>query len=79
MLTFLRYLLWLPTPLITPEQALQIARTECQECALEWELPEATEGLRTWIVWAASEFAGSPRIVSNNHSGKMISTSFLRW
>jgi hypothetical protein len=50
-LQLIRGLLRIPAPLISAEQALSVARAECERRGWKWGQPAVSEGLRHWCIW----------------------------
>jgi len=70
-LNMLRFLLRIPAPRITKEEALRIAREEVIRQGDTWGIPAVQQKLRTWIVWSNRDVVGSPFVEVDNQTGQV--------
>jgi hypothetical protein len=71
-LKLVRRLLQIPAPLISAEQALSVARAECERRGWNWVQPAISEGLRHWHVWADRGSKPSAFVVICQRSGEVV-------
>jgi hypothetical protein len=62
----LRRLRRIPEPVVSRDQALQIAESVARAEGLSWTMPLVIEELRTWVVRTAAHTIPSPWIVIDN-------------
>jgi hypothetical protein len=77
-ITFLRFVLFLPKPLLSKQQALEIARAECEDRGWPWREPVlAQEHLRSyWFVTDWQFKGGNATIAVDYRSGKIVHAAF---
>lgn len=68
----LRKMFFMPEPRITREQALEIARAECERRSWLWKDPATTEGLRYWYIDTVRDIKGSPWLLVSQQTGEVI-------
>lgn len=71
-LRLIRIILGIPQPLISLDQALALARAECERNGWKWGTPQATEGLKHWRVWADRESRPSAFVIINQANGEIL-------
>jgi hypothetical protein len=71
MLRLIRYLLRIPPPLITREQAVEIARQWGEANGYGATNPRAEERVWTWIVWLTPDRDPSPYMYVDNRTGEI--------
>ena len=72
MIQLVRRLLRIPAPLISVEQALSLARAECERRGWKWGQPAVSEGLRHWCVWADRGSRPSAFVVVCQRNGEVV-------
>ena len=72
MLRFLRMIFFMHPPQISKEQALELARKECERRGWEFKDPQIEEQLRGWWVWIDCRSTTSPFVLIDNQSGKTL-------
>lgn len=67
-------------PSISRDEAIEIARRECEKRGWVWAEPTAVRwGLRKWTVWTNADGIGSNAVFSiNRSSGTVEAARFLR-
>jgi len=68
----LRTLLFIPQPRITKDEALEIARQECERRGWGWRNPHVTEELKTWLIWTMGGMRPSPFVAVNQQTGEVV-------
>ncbi len=77
-LSIIRRLLFIPSPLIDAKRALSIATEECISHGCPIGNCRIIEGLKTWTIWA-NDNKGSPFVVVDQQTGSVIKyASILR-
>jgi hypothetical protein len=72
MLALIRRLLRIPPPRISAEQALAMARAECDRRGWRWDRPVLIEGLRHWRFWADGNCKSSAFVVICQQTGEVV-------
>jgi len=71
-MSLFRMLLRIPSPRLSREDALTIARTVCLERGWRWNRPDVVDELRHWLVWCDSDVKGSASILIDQQTGEVI-------
>lgn len=71
-LRLIRILLGIPQPLISLDQALALARAECERNGWKWGMPQASEGLKHWHVLADHGSRPSAFVIINQTNGAIL-------
>jgi hypothetical protein len=71
MLSLIRKLLHVPSPVVTKDQVLLISERFCRDHSWDLVNPRVIEGLRTWLVWINRDSTSSPWLRIDNQTGEV--------
>ena len=68
---YLRKVFQIPDPVISSENALEIAKDVCEKNGWRWGLPRVSEGFRAWHIWADRNTKPSAFVIIDHQTGEV--------